>query len=126
MNKIQKNKLRVSYAFAVFGEEERKAVNEVLKSPQIVAGKRAAEFETKIAKLFGKKFGLLLNSGSSANLLAFEILDLPAGSEGITPVLTFSTTVSPIIKKGLIPAFVDIELGKYTLDIDQVEKMVNS
>src|SRR3989344_4425716 len=119
-------KLRVPYASAVFRDEERKAVNEVLKTPQIVAGARAAEFEAKISRLFGKKFGLLVNSGSSANLLAFEILNLPAGSEVITPVLTFSTTVAPIIQKGLIPAFVDVELGKYTLDIDQVEKMVNS
>ncbi|MEK7078183.1 MAG: aminotransferase class I/II-fold pyridoxal phosphate-dependent enzyme [Patescibacteria group bacterium] len=126
MIKNNKTQLRVPYAFTVFGEEERKAVAEVLKSPQIVAGKRAEEFETKIAGLFGKKFGLLVNSGSSANLLAFEVLNLPAGSEVITPVLTFATTVAPIIKKGLVPAFVDVELGKYTLDIDQVEKMINS
>ena len=117
-------KLRVPYASAVFGDEERKAVNEVLKPPQIVAGARAAEFEAKISKLFGKKSGLLVNSGSSANLLAFEILNLPAGSEVITPVLTFSTTVAPIIQKGLIPVFVDVELGKYTLDIKQVEVMI--
>ena len=117
-------KLRVPYASAVFGDEERRAVNEVLKTPQIVAGARAAEFEAKISKLFGKKSGLLVNSGSSANLLAFEVLNLPAGSEVITPVLTFSTTVAPIIQTGLIPVFVDVELGKYTLDIKQVEAMI--
>lgn len=126
MIKNKKTQLRVPYAFAVFGSEERQAVKEALKSAQIVAGKCAAEFEARIAKLFGKKFGLLVNSGSSANLLAFEILNLPAGSEVITPVLTFATTVAPIIKKGLVPAFVDVELGKYILDIDQVEKMINS
>jgi len=125
MNRFKKSKLRVPYAFAVFGDEERKAVNEVLKTPQIVAGARAAEFEIEISRLFGKKFGLLVNSGSSANLLAFEILNLPAGSEVITPVLTFSTTVAPIIQKGLIPVFVDVELGKYTLDIDQVKQMIS-
>jgi len=119
-------KLRVPYASAVFGDEERRAVNEVLKTPQIVAGARAAEFEAKISKLFGKKSGLLVNSGSSANLLAFEVLNLPAGSEVITPVLTFSTTVAPIIQTGLIPVFVDVELGKYTLDIKQVEAMIGS
>ncbi|HEY4487610.1 MAG TPA: aminotransferase class I/II-fold pyridoxal phosphate-dependent enzyme, partial [Candidatus Paceibacterota bacterium] len=93
--------LRVPYALAVFGEEERRAVREVLKTPQIVAGKHAAAFEQKVAKLFGKKHGLLVNSGSSANLLAFEVANLPSGSEVITPVLTFSTTVTPIVKNNL-------------------------
>src|SRR3989344_1075455 len=119
-----KNNLRVPYALAVFGEEEKKAVSEVLKTPQIVAGKKAAEFEGKIAKLFGKKYGLLVNSGSSANLLALEVLGLPKGSEVITPVLTFATTVSPILKTGLVPVFVDVKMGSYLLDIDQVKSMI--
>ncbi|OGZ53418.1 MAG: NarL family transcriptional regulator [Candidatus Ryanbacteria bacterium RIFCSPLOWO2_01_FULL_48_26] len=119
-----KNNLRVPYALAVFGEEEKKAVSEVLKTPQIVAGKKAAEFEGRIAKLFGKKYGLLVNSGSSANLLALEVLGLPKGSEVITPVLTFATTVSPILKTGLVPVFVDVKMGSYLLDIDQVKSMI--
>ncbi len=120
-----KDNLRVPYALAVFGNEERRAVGEVLKTPQIVAGKKAGEFEGKIAKLFGKKYGLLVNSGSSANLLALEVLGLPKGSEVITPVLTFATTVSPILKTGLVPVFVDVKMGSYLLDIDQVESMIN-
>lgn len=119
-----KNNLRVPYALAVFGKEEKKAVSEVLKTPQIVAGKKAAEFEGRIAKLFGKKYGLLVNSGSSANLLALEVLGLPKGSEVITPVLTFATTVSPILKTGLVPVFVDVKMGSYLLDIDQVKSMI--
>jgi len=95
-----------------------------LKTPQIVAGKKAAEFEGRIAKLFGKKYGLLVNSGSSANLLALEVLGLPKGSEVITPVLTFATTVSPILKTGLVPVFVDVKMGSYLLDIDQVKSMI--
>ena len=116
--------LRVPYALAVFGNEERKAVADVLKTPQIVAGKRAAEFENRVARLFGKKYGLFVNSGSSANLLAFEIADLPEGSEVITPVLTFSTTVAPILKAGLVPVFVDVEPESYLADIDQIERMI--
>ncbi len=116
--------LRVPYALAVFGEEERKAVQEILKTSQIVAGKKATEFEQRIAKLFGKKYGLLVNSGSSANLLALEVLGLPKGSEVITPVLTFATTVAPILQIGLVPAFVDVKMGSYQLDIDQVESMI--
>ena len=119
-----KGNLRVPYALAVFGEEERKAVRDVLKTSQIVAGKKAAEFEGKVAKLFGKKYGLLVNSGSSANLLALDVLDLPEGSEVITPVLTFATTVSPIIQTGLVPVFVDVKMGSYLLDIGQVESMI--
>lgn len=119
-----KDNLRVPYALAVFGEEERRAVGEVLKTSQIVAHKRAGEFEKKIAALFGKKHGLFVNSGSSANLLALEVLGLPEGSEVITPVLTFATTVSPIIKTGLVPVFVDVKAGSYLLDIDQVELMI--
>ena len=119
-----KGNLRVPYALAVFGEEERKAVRDVLKTSQIVAGKKAAEFEGRIAKLFGKKYGLLVNSGSSANLLALEVLGLPKGSEVITPVLTFATTVSPILKTGLVPVFVDVKMGSYLLDIDQVKSMI--
>jgi CDP-6-deoxy-D-xylo-4-hexulose-3-dehydrase len=119
------NDLRVPYALAVFGEEERRAVSEVLRTPQIVAGKRAEEFEREIAGLFGKKYGLFVNSGSSANLLALETLGLPKGSEIITPILTFATTVSPMIKLGLVPAFVDAKIGSYLLDIDQVESMIH-
>ncbi len=117
--------LRVPYASAVFGKEERNAVKEVLKTPQIVAGKYAALFENKISALFGKKYGVLVNSGSSANLLAFELLALPVGSEVITPVLTFSTTVAPLIKCGLVPVFTDVEHGSYTINIDQIEKLIS-
>jgi CDP-6-deoxy-D-xylo-4-hexulose-3-dehydrase len=117
---------RVPYAQAVFGNEERKAVNSVLKTPQIVAGAYAAKFESKVAKLFGKNHGLLVNSGSSANLLAFAIAHLPEGSEVITPALTFSTTVAPIVQNRLIPVFVDVEPGMYTVNVDQVERMITS
>src|SRR3989344_5099817 len=112
---MKKNKqLRIPYAMAVFGKEEIRAVNSVLKTPQIVAGKKAEEFEAKIAGLFGKKNGIFVNSGSSANLLALEALNLPKNSEVITPVLTFGTTVAPIVKMGLVPAFIDIDMRKFT------------
>ena len=116
--------LRVSYALSLFGDAERKAVMEVLKTPQIVAGKKATEFEQKISAKFGKKYGVFVNSGSSANLLTLESLGLPKGSEVITPILTFSTTVAPIIKLGLVPAFVDVDPTTYLIDVNQVESMI--
>jgi CDP-6-deoxy-D-xylo-4-hexulose-3-dehydrase len=80
--------------------------------------------EQKVATLFAKKYGVMVNSGSSANYLATEILNLPAGSEVITPALTFSTTVAPLVKNGLIPAFVDVEADTFNIDVDKVEAMI--
>jgi CDP-6-deoxy-D-xylo-4-hexulose-3-dehydrase len=66
----------------------------------------------------------MVNSGSSALYLAAELMDLPAGSEVLTPALTFSTTVAPIVKKGWIPSFVDVEEGTYNTDASKVEEMI--
>ncbi len=116
-------KIRVPYGFSVHGKEEIAAVVKVLKD-NTALGDYTKEFESKIAKLFGKKYGVMVNSGSSANLLAFEILDLPKGSEVITPILTFSTTVAPIIQKGLVPVFVDVDPNTFLINIDQLEKSI--
>jgi CDP-4-dehydro-6-deoxyglucose reductase, E1 len=117
--------VRVPYAQAVYGKEEIAAVNRVLKNPnKISPGDAAAEFEKKIAAIFGKKHGSFVNSGSSANLLAIEALNMPVGSEVITPVFTFATTVAPLLQKGLIPVFVDIEEGTYLVNLDQVEAAI--
>jgi len=122
---MMQRSLRIPYAKAVHDDEETKRVVDVLKQHRTNLGKETREFERKVSKLFGKKYGIMLNSGSSANLLAFELLNLPAGSEIITPLLTFPTTVSPILIKRLIPVFADVEEGKYTININQVEKMIS-
>ncbi|MBM4194107.1 MAG: aminotransferase class I/II-fold pyridoxal phosphate-dependent enzyme [Gemmatimonadetes bacterium] len=120
--------MRVLYAQAVFGEEEIEAVIDVLRNRplSLMDGESVAEFEGGVAKLFGKRHGLMVNSGSSANALALGALSLPAGSEIITPVLTFATTVSPIVQQGYVPAFVDVETGTYNVDAAHVERMINS
>src|SRR6185295_7809884 len=115
--------MRVPYGFSMHGKEEINAVVKVLEG-NTALGALTKEFETKISKMFGKKYGIMVNSGSSANLLAFEILDLPKGSEVITPLLTFATTVAPIVQKGLVPVFVDVDLDTYIVNIDQVEKAI--
>ncbi len=117
--------MRVPYALAVHGEEEERAVLEVLRNHRTIMGEKTKEFETKIATLFGKRYGTMVNSGSSANLLAFELLKLPQGSEVITPILTFSTTLAPIVQKNLTPVFVDVELGSYLIDPKQINDVVN-
>ena len=119
----QKKYIRVPYGLSVHGEEEINAVVKVLRG-NTALGKRTREFEKKIADLFGKKYGVMVNSGSSANLLAFDLLNLPKGAEVITPMLTFATTVSPIIMRGLTPVFVDVEEGTYVANVAQVERAI--
>jgi CDP-6-deoxy-D-xylo-4-hexulose-3-dehydrase len=117
--------LHVPYGRTVHGEEEIAAVVSVLRTSTQM-GKHVREMEEKVAGSFNKKHGVMVNSGSSANYLAVEILNLPPESEVITPVLTFSTTVAPLIKNKLIPAFVDVTPGTFNIDADQVEKMISS
>ena len=116
---------RVPYGLAVHDEEEENAVLEVIRNNQTIMGKRVKEFENKVASLFGKKFGVMVNSGSSANLLAFELLNLPENSEVITPILTFATTLAPIIQKRLTPVFVDVEPETYLINVNDIEKMIS-
>ena len=88
-------------------------------------GKYAKEFEKKIAKIFSKDYCLYVNSGSSALYLGIESLNLPEGSEVITPVLTFSTTVGCLVKNQLVPVFIDVEPFSYCIDIKKIEEMIS-
>jgi len=118
--------MKVFYAKAVYGKKEINAVNKALKNPTtLMDGPRVKELEIKIAKVFGKKFGLMVNSGSSANLLALAAFNFKRNSEIITPSLTFSTTIAPIYQVGCIPHFIDVEKRKYTADLSQIEKSIN-
>src|SRR3990172_8914593 len=108
MLKSKITNIRVPYGQAVHGREEEQKVLRVLSEKRTIMGRETKEFEEKIAKFYRKKYGIMVNSGSSANLLAFELLNLPKGSEVITPLLTFSTTVSPLVQKGLVPVFADV------------------
>ena len=115
--------LRVPYGFSVHGQEEIAAVVKVLKG-NTALGELTTDFENKVAGMFGKKYGCMVNSGSSANLLAFELLSLSKGSEVITPLLTFATVVAPIIQKGLVPVFCDVDKKTFQIDINQLEKCI--
>jgi len=117
---------RVIYARSVHDEAEINACLEVLRGGPFALkiGKNVAEMERRVADLYGKKLGLMCNSGSSALYLALELLDLPKGSEVITSPLTFSTDVSPIVRGGWIPVFVDVEPDTYNVDVAQIEKLI--
>lgn len=116
---------KVYYSQAVYDEKEIEAVLKCLKEGWLGLGKYTKEFENKIAKLFGKKIGVITNSGSSANLLTFHILELPIGSEVITPACTFATTCSEIIHHRLMPVFGDSVLGNYNMDLNLLDKMIS-
>lgn len=117
--------IRVPYGLSVHGNDEIKAVLKVLKNSTQM-GSNVRSFESKISKLFNKRYGLMVNSGSSAIMLAIESLNLPPNSEVITPALTFSTTVSYLIKNKLKPIFVDVKKNTYCIDPHEVLKKVTS
>ena len=116
--------ITVPYGMTVHGQEEIDAVVNVLKTSTQM-GKHVREMEERVSSLYNKKHGIMVNSGSSALYIATEIMNLPKGSEVITPALTFATTVAPLVKAGLIPVFVDVEPGTYCIDADKVEEMIS-
>lgn len=110
-----------------YGEEEIKAVEACLRDGWLAGfGPKSIEFEKRIAKMFGKKLGVFVNSGSSACLLALASIDLQKGSKVITPACTFSTTLAPIIQLGLEPVFVDVGLNDYVADLQQVKDAISN
>ena len=118
--------MKIFYGKAVYDNKEINASLSVLKNKSLtlIDGPSVKELEKKISKLFGKKYGLMVNSGSSANLLAFASLNLKKGSEVITPTLTFSTTVAPIYQLGLVPHFIDVEKQSFVANVEQIEKAI--
>jgi len=124
-----KQERKVWYApnkFESYGEEEIKAVEACLRDGWLAGfGPRSIEFEEKIAKRFGKKYGVFVNSGSSACLLAIAALNLPKGCKIITPACTFSTTLAPIIQLGFKPVFCDVGLISYVPTVDAIIALVD-
>ena len=117
--------MRVFYAEANYGDDEIEAVLKVLKEDRlaIMDGKQVHELEAKVAGLFRKKYGLMTNSGSSANLLGIKGLRLPKDTKVITPALTFSTTVAPLVQSDLVPLFVDVEIDTLQINTSILENI---
>ena len=109
-----------------FSNSDIAEVKNFLKNKNIVLtqSKKVEEFEKKWSKWLGVKYSTFVNSGSSALLLAMETLDIPEGSEVITPALTFSTTVGYIVKNKLIPVFVDVEEGTYCINEKKINDLI--
>ena len=111
-------------------EEVYEAIESILTT-QVTMGEKVQKFEKMFADYVGVKYAIMVNSGSSANLLALSILVNPVisnrireGEEIITPAVTWSTTVFPIINIGAIPVFVDVDLETFDIDPSEIEKAI--
>lgn len=120
---------RISYASRVYDEREMVNLADSMLEFWLTSGRFTDEFEAKLAKYLGLPYCSLVNSGSSANLLAFMTLTSPLlgdrairrGDEVITVAAGFPTTVAPIIQFGAIPVFVDMTIPQYNIDCDLLE-----
>ncbi len=129
-----KEGMRVSYASRVFDEKELCALTDATLDFWLTTGRFAEEFEKNFAQWIGVKYAHLVNSGSSANLLAFMALTAPElkerqikrGDEIITVACGFPTTVTPILQYGAVPVFVDVTVPQYNIDVSKLEEALSS
>jgi len=123
----------ISYSGRIYNQDE--LINLVDSSLDfwLTAGRYTKQFEKEFAKFLGRKYCLLTNSGSSANLLAVSALispklgerQLKPGDEVITTACGFPTTLNPIIQNNLVPVFVDVEIETYNIDVEKIEKAIS-
>jgi CDP-6-deoxy-D-xylo-4-hexulose-3-dehydrase len=114
---------KIPYGKNVYDQREIKAVIKTLnKSTQM--GESVNTFEKRVSKYFSKKFGLMVNSGSSALILALQVMNFKKGSEVLTPCLNFGTAVSSIMLNNLNPILVDCEVLTLQIDLSKIEKKI--
>ena len=120
---------RITYASRVFDEKEMCALTDAMLDFWLTTGRFSDEFEREFAKWIGVKYAHLVNSGSSANLIAFSVLTAPElgerqikrGDEVITVACGFPTTVTPVLQYGAVPVFVDVTVPQYNIDASMLE-----
>lgn len=117
--------MKISYGKNVYGKEEINAVVKQLKRTTQM-GFSVNLFEKQIAKKFSKKYGLMVNSGSSALTLAMNVMNFKNQDEIIVPCLNFGTALSSIIQSGATPILVDIEIDTLQIDVSKIEKKITS
>lgn len=120
---------RVPIGGSFYDEKEVKAVLECYLKGWLSVQKKVVEFEKLFSDYIGVRYGVAVNSGSSANLLALAALieanDLKIGDEVIVPATTFVTVASPVIQLGLVPVYVDVDAHTFNLDPQELEKAIN-
>ena len=132
-NEFIPGKTPVKYAGRVYDDTERKYLQDAVDEFWLTYGKWSKRLEQGLAKFLDIKYALFVNSGSSANLLAFSALTSPLlkerqikrGDEVITVAAGFPTTVAPIVQYGAVPVFVDIDLSTSNIDCSQLEKALS-
>ena len=115
--------MRITYGKNVYGKAEIDAVVTQLKKTTQM-GKSVNNFEKEIAKRFSKKYGLMVNSGSSALTLTMNSLNFKKGDEIIAPCLNFGTAISSIMQCGAVPILVDVEIDTLQIDPDKIEEKI--
>ncbi len=124
---------KIPFAGRIYDEDEMVNLVDSSLDFWLTSGRYAEEFESEFAEYMEQSYSLLVNSGSSANLVALSTLTSPKlgekrlkhGDEVITVAAGFPTTVNPIIQNGLIPVFVDVEIGTYNIKVDELEKALS-
>lgn len=124
---------RIPYASRVYDEEEMKNLVDSALEFWLTSGRYTKQFETQLAEYIEVKYCSLVNSGSSANLLAFMALTSPLlgdrkinrGDEVITVAAGFPTTVTPILQYGAVPVFLDLTIPQYNIDVTQLEQALS-
>ena len=125
---------RIPYASRVYDKAEMKNLVDSSLEFWLTSGRYTEEFEKKLSEYLNIKYCSLVNSGSSANLIAFMALTSPLlkdrrvkrGDEVITVAAGFPTTVTPMIQYGAVPVFVDVTIGEYNIDVSQLEKALSN
>jgi CDP-6-deoxy-D-xylo-4-hexulose-3-dehydrase len=123
----------IPYAGRVYDEKELISLVDASLDFWLTSGRYAEQFEKDLSSYLGLKYCLLTNSGSSANLLAVSALTSPklgekrlkSGDEVITTACGFPTTLNPILQNNLIPVFIDVDLGTYNIQADQIETAIS-
>ena len=121
---MKKKLSKISYAKNVYDNKEINAVIKTLKKTTQM-GESVSVFEKKVSKIFSKKYGLMVNSGSSALILALKVMNFKKGSEIIAPSLNFGTAVSSIMLNNLNPILVDCKIDTLQIDPNKIEKKIS-
>ena len=129
---FESGKTKIPLAVPTYNHEEVMEAIDSLLSTMVTMGSKVKQFEKKFAEYIGTKHAIMVNSGSSANLLSLAILTNPSfsqklnfGDEVITPALTWATTVYPMVNNGLKPVFVDVDPQTFCLDENKIEEANN-
>ena len=120
---MKKNNSKISYGKNVYDNKEISAVLRTLRSSTQM-GAAVNSFEKKLSKYFSKKYGLMVNSGSSALILALKVMNFKDGSEIITPCLNFGTAVSSIMLSNCVPVLIDCKVDTLQIDEDKIEEKI--